>query len=472
MNVTKVETKEGTKSCCGKSCPEGLRAERGRVPEAPIGIRITENNDINADRNEYGMLEEILTPGNLNKAFKKVRKNKGAGGVDGMSVEELLQYLKDNGEKLRQTVLDGKYRPKPVRRAEIPKENGKTRKLGIPTAVDRIIQQAIAQMLTPVYEPVFAETSYGFRPGRSAHDAVRKCREYANEGYTWAVDMDLEKFFDMVNQSKLTEILSRRIKDGRVISLIVKYLNAGVIVCGKWEETKLGVPQGGPLSPLLANTMLNELDHELERRGHKFVRYADDLVILCKSKASARQTLEHIISFIEKKLFLKVNEEKTVVASIQSIKFLGYGFRFAKDGIRMRVHKKSVMKLKEKVRQLTRRSDGKGGEWKKNHIKWLVTGWVNYFKLADMKTLLTSIDEWMRVRLRTFIWKSWKKIKTKYRNLRKLGVTERNAGIMANTRKGYRRAADSPIVKLAISKELLKKAGYTFFLDYYISVQA
>lgn len=471
MKVTEVEKKEGTNPCCGKGWPEGIRAERGRVPEAPIGGEITENNNTNADRSRYGMLEEILTPENLNKAFKKVRKNKGAGGVDGMSVEELLQYLKDNGERIRQTILDGKYRPKPVRRVEIPKGNGKTRKLGIPTAVDRVIQQAIAQKLTPVYEPEFAGTSYGFRPGRSAHDAIRKCREYANEGYTWAVDMDLEKFFDTVNQSKLTEILRRRIKDGRVISLIGKYLSAGVVVCGKWEETTLGVPQGGPLSPLLANILLNELDHELERRGHRFVRYADDMVILCKSKASAKQTLEHIIPYIEGKLFLKVNREKTVVASIQSIQFLGYGFRFAKDGVRMRVHKKSITKLKEKVRKLTARSDGKGFEWKKIRIRQFVAGWVNYFKLADMKTLLTTIDEWMRTRLRTYIWKSWKTIKNKYRNLRKLGATERNAGIMANTRKGYRRAADSPIVKLAISKELLKKAGYKFFLDYYASVK-
>lgn len=472
MKVTEAEIKESTKPCCGRGCPEGISAEHRRVPEALIGGEITENNNTNADRSRYVKLEDIVTPVNLNKAFKKVRKNKGAGGVDGMSVEELLQYLKDNGEKIRRNILDGKYRPKPVRRVEIPKENGKTRKLGIPTAVDRVIQQAIAQALTPVYEPEFAETSYGFRPGRSAQDAIRKVQKYANEGYTWAVDMDLEKFFDTVNQSKLTEILRRKIKDGRVLSLIGKYLSAGVVVCGKWEETELGVPQGGPLSPLLANIMLNELDHELEARGHRFVRYADDLVILCKSKASAKQTLEHILPFIEGKLFLKVNREKTVVASIQSMKFLGYGFRFAKGGIRMRVHKKSIMKLKEKVRNLTARNDGRGYERKKVRIRQLVTGWVNYFKLADMKTLLTAIDEWMRTRLRTYIWKSWKTIKNKYRNLRKLGATERNAGIMSNTRKGYRRAADSPIVKLAISKELLKKAGYTFFLDYYASVKA
>ena len=418
------------------------------------------------------MLEEITAAGNLNKAFKKVRKNNGAGGADRMEVKELLPYLKAHGEELVCSILDGSYRPNPVRRVEIPKENGKTRGLGIPTAVDRVFQQAIAQVLTPVYEPEFAETSYGFRPGRSAHDAIRKCLEYANEGYTWTVDMDLEKFFDTVNQDKLTEILSRKITDGRVIALIRKYLKAGVMVGKEYRKSDMGVPQGGNLSPLLANVMLNELDHELERRGHRFVRYADDMVIFCKSKASAKQTLEHILPFIERKLFLKVNKEKTKVVDIGKVKFLGYGFYYSANGIKATVHAKSKAKLKAKVKEITKRSDGRGYAWKKLKLRQTVTGWVNYFKLADMKTWLTTVDEWMRTRLRTYIWKSWKTIKNKYRNLRKLGTTERNAGIMANTRKGYRRSADSPIVKLAISKELLKKAGYTFFLDYYLSCKA
>lgn len=418
------------------------------------------------------MLEQITARDNLNNAFTKVHRKKGAGGVDKMEVKELPVYLRKHREELVQSILDGSYRPNPVRRVEIPKENGKMRGLGIPTAVDRVIQQAIAQVLVPVYEPEFVETSYGFRPRRSAHDAIRKCLEYANAGYRWTVDMDLEKFFDTVNQDKLTEILSRKVKDGRVISLIRKYLKAGVMVGNELQRTDIGVPQGGNLSPLLANIMLNELDHELERRGHKFVRYADDMVIFCKSKRAAQRILENTLPYIEGKLFLRVNREKTKIADIGKIKFLGYGFYYSKTGVRAMVHEKSKAKLEKKVKEITKRSDGKGYAWKKEKLARTVKGWVNYFKLADMKSYLTGIDEWMRTRLRMFIWKSWKTIANKYRNLRKLGVSERNAGIMANTRKGYRRSADSPIVKLAISKERLKKAGYTFLLDYYLEVTA
>lgn len=472
MKVTEVGRKESTKHCCGNGWTQKNSAEHEGYAGALIGKRIAENNTTNADRGVNGLLERIVEAGNLNRAYKRVRRNKGAGGVDGMKVDELLQYLKDNGKEIRESIVDGRYRPQPVRRVEIPKENGKKRKLGIPTAVDRVIQQGIAQVLTPIYEPKFAETSYGFRPGRSAQDALRKCREYLEEGYVWTVDMDLEKFFDTVNQSKLIEILSRDIKDGRVISLIHKYLKAGAVECGRFVDTEVGVPQGGPLSPLCANIMLNELDHELERRGHKFVRYADDMVIFCKSKASAMQTLEHIIPFIEKKLFLKVNREKTVAAYAGRIKFLGYGFYKSTKGWRMRVHKKAVDKLRKRIRELTsRRWVNDYEEWKTS-LKRYVEGWVNYFKLADMGNLLKSTDEWMRRRIRMVFWKKWKRIRTRWRNLLKLGVSNSNAGILANSRKGYWRIAGSPIMNTALSNARLEKAGFRSFSSYYKPVCA
>lgn len=472
MKVTEVEIKESTKHCCGNGYCCRDSAEHEEEGGALIGKRITENNVTNADRKVDGLLEQIVSTENLNSAYQRVKRNKGAGGVDGMGVDELLRYLRDNGEEIRESILAGKYQPAPVRRVEIPKENGKMRKLGIPTAVDRVIQQAIAQVLTPIYEPKFVETSYGFRPGKSAHDALRKCQAYLEEGYVWAVDMDLEKFFDTVNQSKLIEILSRDIKDGRVLSLIHKYLKAGVIWCGKFEETEIGVPQGGPLSPLCGNIMLNELDHELEKRGHRFVRYADDMVILCKSKASARQTLEHIIPYIERKLFLKVNREKTVVSYAGNIKFLGYGFYKNQKGFRMRVHKKSKMRMKAKVKELTsRRNIPSYEEWKRK-LKQFIVGWINYYKLADMGNLLRDTDEWMRKRIRMVFWKRWKRVRTRYRNLEKLGISKPNAGILANSRKGYWRIAGSPILQTALSNNKIEKDGFQFFNSYYKSVIA
>ena len=287
---------------------------------------ITENHLTAIKQEKVELLEYILSPSNLNLAYKQVKSNKGSGGIDRMEVDELLPYLRCHKDKLITSIYDGKYHPNPVRRVEIPKSNGKTRDLGIPTVVDRLIQQAISQVLQPLYEPQFSPTSYGFRPHRSAHDGLLKCGEYISAGYVFTVDMDLEKFFDTVSHSKLIEILSRTIKDGRVISLIHKYLNSGILIGGKKESSPVGVSQGGPLSPLLSNIMLNELDKELEKCGHLFVRYADDLVIFCKSRRSAQCTLDNLLPFIETKLFLKVNKEKPYVAYMRDIKFLSYAF--------------------------------------------------------------------------------------------------------------------------------------------------
>jgi group II intron reverse transcriptase/maturase len=470
MTVTEVEF-EGRYLGRGLAWKSSTECER--YEQLLIDGWITENNTADANKQESGLLEKIAAWKNLNRAIRKVKGNKGAGGVDGMSVGDLDAYFREHGEEIRQAILGGKYSPDPVRRVEIPKDDGvKRRKLGIPTAVDRVIQQAIAQVLMPIYEPKFVETSYGFRPERGAHDAIRKCLEYANAGYKFAVDIDLEKFFDTVNQSKLIQILSEDIKDGRVISLIHKYLRAGVMVSGKFEETELGVPQGGPLSPLCANIVLNEMDHELERRGHRFVRYADDMVILCKSLRSARRTLDHLIPYIEGVLFLRLNREKTVVALINRIKFLGFGFYWNKGKCRVRVHPKSVAKMKAKLKLLTKRNDGCGYERKKEKLKLYVRGWINYFCIADMKQLLLRTDEWMRRRIRSYIWKQWKRIKTRFKNLRKLGVSKSNAGILANSRKGYWRIAGSPILQAAITNDRLKRAGYPCLSDYYLKCHA
>ena len=439
-------------------------------------MRMTENNDIKAmtgkEEKYMGLLEEITAEENMALARQRVKRNKGSAGIDGMSVQELDKYFMENGTAIRQSVMEGKYRPRPVRGVEIPKDNGKKRQLGIPTAVDRTIQQAITMKLTPIFEPLFSDTSYGFRPGRSAHDAINKCLEYLNEGYVWTVDMDLEKFFDNVNQSKLIQLLSDQIPDGRVISLIHKYLRAGRIWCGRFDETTCGVPQGGPLSPLCANILLNELDHELERRGHKFVRYADDMVIFCKSKASAEQTLEHIIPYIEKKLFLKVNKEKTVVAYATRIKFLGFGFSKRKDGFKPRVHDKSKAKMRKKVEYLTQRNDGKSYEQRKIDLKRYVQGWVSYFKIAQMKTFLQEVDAWMRRRIRSQIWTRWKRVRTRYSKLRQLGANHNQAMRMANSRKGSWHLAKAKELSIFISNDRLARAGYQFFLPYYETVKA
>lgn len=446
-----------------------VSAEQKEYAEVYAHQKISENNVIVTDFQTDNLMEKILHKGNLNMAYKKVKSNKGAGGIDGMSVDELLPYLRENQEQLIQKIREGKYKPNPVRRVEIPKEEkGKVRKLGIPTVVDRLIQQAVTQVLSPIYEEQFSDNSYGFRPKRGAHDALKQCQNNVNDGYIYVVDMDLEKFFDTVCQSKLIEILSRTIKDGRVISLIHKYLNAGVVENGLFAKTEVGVPQGGPLSPLCGNIMLNELDKELESRGHKFVRYADDCMIFCKSKKSARRTLENIIPFIEEKLFLKVNREKTSVAHISKVKYLGYSFYRLKGKCRFRVHPKSQEKMKNRIRELTSRSNGWGNEYRAMKLTQFIRGWTNYFKLADMKRLLQNTDEWLRRRIRAIYWKQWKRVRTRYKIFRKYKLPEWKVYEFANCRKGVWRA--SIMLNSVLTNKEIARLGYMTMSDYYLKV--
>ena len=446
-----------------------VSAEQKEYAEVFDYSKITEKSGVITDYWTDNLLDLILRKENLNKAYKQIKANKGSGGIDGMQVDELLPYLRENQETLIQKIRDGRYKPNPVRRVEIPKETkGEFRKLGVPTVVDRVIQQAITQELTPIYEEQFSENSYGFRPKRGAHDALRQCQKNVNEGYVYVVDMDLEKFFDTVCQSKLIEVLSRTIKDGKVISLIHKYLNAGVIANGMFESTETGMPQGGPLSPLLSNIMLNELDKEIESRGHRFVRYADDCMIFCKSRKSAERTLKNIIPFIERKLFLKVNRKKTGVEHISKAKYLGYSFYRYKGKCRFRVHPKSVTKMKDKIRELTDRNNGMSNAKREEKYQQFVRGWVNYFRLADMKKLLRETDEWARRRIRAVYWKQWKKVKTKYRMLKALGLEHWKAKELACSRKGCWRMAQ--VLNQIFSNKIITKLGYTSILDYYLVV--
>ncbi|MBX4270580.1 group II intron reverse transcriptase/maturase [Clostridium estertheticum] len=436
------------------------RVELEEYVGAPsISLTIEKRQDA---ENKYtnGLFERIIDRNNLNQAFKKVRANKGSHGVDGMKVDELLQYLKENGASLRQSLLEGRYKPNPVRRVEIPKSDGKKRPLGIPTAVDRVIQQAIAQILNPIFEEKFSDNSYGFRPNRSAHQAIRRCKEYMDKGYKWAVDIDLEKYFDTVNHDKLIGLVYKEVKDVRVIALIRKYLQAGVMERGIFNTSQKGVPQGGNLSPLLSNVMLNELDKELEKRGLHFCRYADDCNIYLKSKKSACRVMASITRFIEEDLKLKVNKDKSKVDRPWKLKYLGFTFYPKKGEMGIRVHQNSVKKLKCKLKEITGRSNAMSMELRAIKLRQVIVGWVNYFKLADMKSTLKALDEWLRRRIRLCYWKQWKRIKTKHDNLKKLGINEYKAWEYANTRKGYWRISHSPILTKTLTNKYLKEQGF------------
>ena len=417
------------------------------------------------------LLEKVLNDNNLFEAYKQVYKNKGASGVDGVTVDELGKYMYLHKEEIKEQIRKRKYKPSPVRRVYIPKENGDKRGLGIPTVVDRLIQQAIVQVLSPIYEKRFSETSYGFRPKRSCEMAIIKLLEYFNDGYTWIVDIDLQKFFDTVCHDKLISIIMKTIHDGELVSLIRKYLVSGVMENGVVSPTKVGTPQGGNLSPLLSNIMLNELDKELEKRGLRFTRYADDCIILVKSEKAANRVMESITKFIEKKLGLKVNVEKSKVARPNQIKYLGYGFYYTKTGIiKPKPHLKSIQKFKRKLKQLTKRSCSISLDERIVKLNQVIRGWINYFRIANMKECLKNITSHLNRRIRCIIWKQWKIPKHRIICLIKLGINKNTAKACAYARKSYWATSRVYPIQRAISNERLKRKGLVFPLDHYLRV--
>ncbi|HOI25782.1 MAG TPA: group II intron reverse transcriptase/maturase [Caldisericia bacterium] len=419
------------------------------------------------------LLEKILERENLNEAYKRVYANKGASGVDGVMVEELLDYLKTNKAELLESIRTRKYKPQPVRRVEIPKDNGKKRQLGIPTVVDRVIQQAISQVLSPIYEKQFSNSSYGFRPNRSCEMAIIRSLELLNDGYDWVVDIDLERFFDTVHHDRLMNIIHRTIEDGDVLSLIRKFLGSGVMVGKTYEETTVGTPQGGNLSPLLSNIMLNELDKELEARGLHFVRYADDCNIFVGSRKAAERVMRSITDFIERKLGLKVNVTKSKVGRPNQIKFLGFGYFTDKNGkYQAKPHKLSIEKLKRKLKALTSRKWSIPLDSRLEKLKQQIAGWVYYFRIAKMKTVLLEIDAKLRKRVRVIIWKQWKRVRKRYKSLRKLGATHSNAWQTANCRKGYQYVCGTVTIHTTITNKRLEQRGLTSLSNLYAKIHS
>lgn len=413
------------------------------------------------------MLERILSRENLLLALERVEKNKGSHGIDKMPVESLREHIVNHWHNLKEQILTGTYLPSPVRRVEIPKPNGGVRKLGIPTVIDRFLQQAIAQVLTQVYDPTFSNQSYGFRPNKRGHDAVRQARNYIKEGKRWVVDIDLEKFFDKVNHDRLMQKLSERVKDRRVLQLIRRYLQSGVMEHGLVKSNTEGTPQGGPLSPLLSNIVLDELDKELESRGLSFVRYADDCNIYVRSKRAGLRTMENLTKFIEGKLKLKVNEQKSAVDRPWKRKFLGFSFTVDKKNPKIRIHKESMKRFKQRIRELTSRKHSIDMERRLERLNQYLVGWLGYYQLAETPTVFKKMDSWIRRRLRMIRWKEWKKIKTKNTNLKKLGIDKGKAWEWANSRKTYWRISNSPILHLALGNQYWNELGLKSLFDRY-----
>ncbi len=415
------------------------------------------------------LMEAVVDARNMRAALKRVRENKGSPGVDGVTVDKLPEYLMEHWQRIRAELLDGKYKPQPVRRVEIPKPDGGVRQLGIPTVMDRLIQQAVLQVLGPLYAPTFSESSYGFRPGRSAHQAVRAAREHVASGKEWVVDLDIEKFFDRVNHDILMGRLARRIGDKRVLRLIRAYLNAGIMADGVVIERHEGTPQGGPLSPLLANILLDEFDKELEKRGHRFVRYADDCNIYVATERAGERVMKSLTQFLEKKLRLKVNKEKSGVAKPRERKFLGLRIVKGKEAF-ISIAPKSLERFKKAVRRITKRNRGRSLTHVITELNRYTTGWVNYFGIADAKSIMQKLDGWIRRRLRCLIWKQWKGWQTRAHNLLKAGVGPWLAYGIVSGKHGPWNVAGSPAMTKAITNAYLKQQGYKSLYERYMTL--
>ncbi|HHV3420190.1 TPA: group II intron reverse transcriptase/maturase, partial [Streptococcus agalactiae] len=396
------------------------------------------------------LLDKISSRNNMLEAYKQVKSNKGSAGIDGVTIEQMDDYLHQNWRETKKLIKERSYKPQPVLRVEIPKPNGGVRNLGIPTAMDRMIQQAIVQVLSPLCEKHFSEYSYGFRPNRSCETAIVQLLEYLNDGYEWIVDIDLEKFFDTVPQDRLMSLVHNIIQDGDTESLIRKYFHSGVVINGQRHKTLVGTPQGGNLSPLLSNIMLNELDKGLEKRGLRFVRYADDCVITVGSEAAAKRVMHSVSSYIEKRLGLKVNMTKTKIVRPNKLKYLGFGFWKSPKGWKCRPHQDSVQSFKRKLKQLTMRKWSIDLITRIERLNWVIRGWINYFSLGNMKSIMTQIDERLRTRIRVIIWKQWKKKAKRLWGLLKLGVARWIADKVSGWGDHYQLVAQKSVLKRAI----------------------
>ncbi|MBW1778929.1 MAG: group II intron reverse transcriptase/maturase [Deltaproteobacteria bacterium] len=412
-------------------------------------------------------MEEVVRKENLIKALKRVCANKGSPGIDGVTVGELKEYLRAHWPRIREQLLQGEYKPQPVKQVRIPKPGGGTRQLGIPTVVDRFIQQALLHVLTPMYDPTFSQSSFGFRPGRNAHQAVKQAKRYVEEGYEWVVDMDLEKCFDRINHDILMGRIAQRIADRRILCLIRRYLQAGIMVHGVVQERYEGTPQGGPLSPLLSNILLDEMDKELESRGHKFCRYADDCNIYVRSERAGNRVLGSIEKFLAKRLKLKVNRQKTAVARPQKRKFLGFSFSSGRK-LKVKLSDKALKSVKYRVKQITRRSRGVNLQQVVKELNSYIRGWIGYYRIIETPTILKDLDSWIRRRLRCFVMKKWiNSCHTRYKGLMALGVSGKNARPVAASRKGPWAMSNMKPVKVAMPNRFFAHRGLISLFDYH-----